>query len=117
MSSFEGLAKRVSVAGRIRKHAGKVDLFLVEDLHGWPMAYTQSDSLARLYFAAPGMLNLMERMAIFCDHVAMTDGDPDIALEAWELLSEVKLVIQSAADIKIDQANPTGELCGEGDQQ
>ncbi|MBF0185406.1 MAG: hypothetical protein HQM06_13630 [Magnetococcales bacterium] len=117
MSAFEGLAKRVSVAGKIRKHTGKVDLFLVEDLHGWPMAYTQSDSLARLYFAAPGMLNLMERMATFCDRVAMTDVDPDIALEAWEILSEVQLVIQSAADIKIDQANLSGELCSEGEQQ
>ena len=95
-------ADRISVAGKIRRHSGTVDLLIVEDLQGCAMAYTQSDSLARLYFAAPGMMNLMERVAILCKWVANSDMDQEMQQEAIDILDEVNVVFQAAANVEID---------------
>ncbi len=96
-------ADRISVAGKIRRHSGPVELLVVEDLRGVPMAYTQSDSLARLYFAAPGMMHLMERIAKLCGLVVGSDMEQEVQQEAQDIMIEINMVFQAAVNIEIDR--------------
>lgn len=96
------MADRISVAGKIRRHAGPVELLVVEDVRGFPMAYTQSDSLARLYFAAPGMMHLMERIAKLCGLVAGSDMEQEVQQEAEDIMNEINTIFQAATHVEID---------------
>ncbi|CAK0776345.1 hypothetical protein WCLP8_5390001 [uncultured Gammaproteobacteria bacterium] len=65
------------------------------------MAYTQSDSLARLYFAAPGMMNLMERIAKLCGWVAGSDMEQEVQQEAIDIINEINIIFQAATGVEI----------------
>ena len=91
------------MSGKICRYEGSMDLLVIEDLQGHPMAYTHSDRLARLYFAAPGMLTVMERMAQLCQRVACSTMDQALKQEAIDTLGEANLALQAAIRTEIDE--------------
>ncbi|MEO5355063.1 MAG: hypothetical protein H7835_17895 [Magnetococcus sp. XQGC-1] len=73
----------------------------MEDLQGDPLAYTQSDILARLYFAAPGMLETMGRIATLCKKMSAANVDLEFQKEAVDILEDANLVMHAAIGIEI----------------
>lgn len=48
---------------KIRRLEGKTELYLVEDYQGKPLAYTHNERLARMVFAAPGMMDALDNLS------------------------------------------------------
>ncbi|MBF0421252.1 MAG: hypothetical protein HQL78_13960 [Magnetococcales bacterium] len=94
-------ANHVPIPGKIRRCKSDEDFLVVEDIYGNPIAYALDDVLARLCFAAPGMLNTMGRLAAICRLIAGSTLDQKIKLEIIELMKDANLALDAAREIEI----------------
>ncbi|MBF0186121.1 MAG: hypothetical protein HQM06_17265 [Magnetococcales bacterium] len=93
--------EKIFASGGISKSRRLIDLYVIEDLHGIPMGFTQSESLSRIYYIAPGMLGMMERLAKFCLGIIQNESDPALRLEAEEIYEEIREMIHVAMTIPV----------------
>lgn len=99
-----------------RIHSG-VELFMVEDVQGHVMAYAQNARMARLIFAAPGLLTAMERLGETTQSMLMKiqEGSKEMNQQAiLDTLQQVledantALVASLAVTIEDERVNPQG---------
>ncbi len=92
----------ISVPWRILHHQGDVDLFVIEDMQGRQIVYTHSGLLARVCFAAPGLLNTMDRVSSLCVQLSNKMQDHELQQEASDVLEEIRTILESAIHAKIE---------------
>ncbi|MBF0369419.1 MAG: hypothetical protein HQL52_08195 [Magnetococcales bacterium] len=91
-----------ALPSKIVKYEGKAELYIIEDLNGQHLGYTGQSETARLYYAAPGMLEVIERMAFLCQRISESAVESAIRQEAVEILVEANTVLTAASKAKIE---------------
>lgn len=87
---------KIPMPRRITKIHSGVELFLVEDVQGQAMAYAQTARMARLIFAAPGLLTAMERLGETTQSLLMKVQEGTMEMNQQAMLDTLQQVLEDA---------------------
>lgn len=99
------LSSDIAMPGKImHTHAGG-DFFVVEDITGQPVAISPSLRMARLIFAAPGLLNTLESIATALEKFGRNGGhmEPEIVESLLQALKDASSALEGAARVQIEE--------------
>lgn len=101
---------RMPMPRRITRIRSGVELYMVEDMQGHPLAYAQTPRMARLIFAAPGLLTAMERLGETTQNLlgrmqaGPVEGQQQIMLETLQqALEDANTALVASLGVGIDE--------------
>ncbi|MBF0612377.1 MAG: hypothetical protein G8345_13120 [Magnetococcales bacterium] len=97
------VSSKFSWPERIVRHDGSPEIYVVEDSNGQVMAMTPSARMARLIFAAPGMLDALGRLANSMETLGQRQfqATPRLLEEISQSLEDANSALNAAIQTRI----------------